>query len=150
MRNLGASARLPGAGLATVTTTLIPYAETLLAKSQELISRGEFNIATVVAHMACELAAERAISRTLANRNLTDLENAITGFVSGYNLASERHRNLYNALSGRTIHEQPFWQAFKESAKRRNAAVHKGASVTKKQAEDTQRAATEMVTYLNQ
>jgi hypothetical protein len=102
-RKLGMSARLQGAGFATATITVIPYAETLLAKSQELISRSDFNIATVVAHMACEIAAERAISRAFANRDLGYLENAVTTLVSGYNLASERNRNLYNALSGQTI-----------------------------------------------
>ena len=55
---------------------------------------------------------------------------------------------IYNTLSGRTMQDQPFWQAFKESAKRRNAVVHKGAGVTKEQAEETQRAATELVAYL--
>jgi hypothetical protein len=130
-------ARGQGVGFAAATITVIPYAETLLAKSQELISRGDFNIATVVAHMACEIAAERAISRAFAHRDLGYLENAVTSFV-GYNLASKRNRNLYNALSGRTIHEQPFWQAFTDSAQRRNAAVHGGANVTKEEAEDTE------------
>ena len=60
----------------------------------------------------------------------------------------KRNRNLYNALSGRMIYEQPFWQAFTDSAQRRNAAVHRGASVAKEEAEDTQRVATELVAYL--
>jgi hypothetical protein len=77
-RRLGMSARGQGVGFAAATITVIPYAETLLAKSQELISRGDFNIATVVAHMACEIAAERAISRAFAHRDLGYLENAVT------------------------------------------------------------------------
>ena len=69
-RKQGISARLQTASFATGTITVIPYAETLLAKSQELISSGDFNIATVVAHMACEIAAERAISLAFASRGL--------------------------------------------------------------------------------
>jgi hypothetical protein len=37
---------------------LVPYSETLLAKAQELITKGDFtnfSIAVVVAHMACEM-----------------------------------------------------------------------------------------------
>jgi hypothetical protein len=107
----------------TASLTLIPYAETLLAKSQELISRNEFNIGAVVAQMACEIAAERAISRAFVSRGLEYLEDAVSSFLFGYNLATKRNRNLYNALTGREIQNQP------ESADRRNAAVHRGASV---------------------
>jgi hypothetical protein len=149
-RKQGISARLQAASFATGTITAIPYAEILLAKSQELISRGDFNIATVVAHMACEIAAERAISLAFAIRGLGYLEDAVTSFVFGYNLSTERIRNLYNALalSGRRIQDQRFWEAFMASANRRNAVVHKAGSVTKEQAEETQRAATELVAYL--
>ena len=96
------------------TMTVIPYAETLLAKSQELISRGEYNIATVVAHMACEVAAEQALSRAFASKGLEYLDDAVTDFLIGYNIATKRIRNLYNALTGREIQKQPFWHAFKE------------------------------------
>jgi hypothetical protein len=81
--------------------------------------------------MAWEIAAERAISLAFVSRGLEYLEDAVSDFLFGYNLATKRNRNLYNALTGREIQNQPFWQAFKESAKRRNDAVHKGASVTK-------------------
>jgi hypothetical protein len=111
---------------------VIPYAETLLAKSQELISRGEYNIATVVAHMACEVAAEQALSRAFASKGLEYLDDAVTDFMNGYNLAHELNRNLYNALAGREIQKQSFWQPFKESATRRNAVMHRGQMPRKK------------------
>ena len=40
------------------------------------------------------------------------------------------------------------FEGFHGSAQRRNAAVHGGANVTKEEAEDTQRVATELVAYL--
>jgi hypothetical protein len=67
-RMQGMAGLLQGKGSTIAMVTLIPYAETLLDKSKELIQRGEFNIATVVAHMACEIAVERAISRAVADR----------------------------------------------------------------------------------
>ena len=125
--------------------TVIP---TLLAKSKELISQGEHMVATVVAHMACEVAAEQALSRAFADKGLGYLEDAVTAFLNGCNLANDRHRNLYNAVAGRKIHEQPFWRGFKESAQRRNDIIHQGASATKEQGEATYRAASQLIAYL--
>src|ERR1700730_10866338 len=45
------------------TPTLLSRSEDmLLTKAQELITTGDFSIAVVVVHMACEISAERAIS----------------------------------------------------------------------------------------
>jgi hypothetical protein len=134
--------------VASLSLTVTPYSETLLAKSQDLIAKGEFSIAVVVAHMACEISAERAISRAFVDKGIEDLEESVLAFLSGYNLATERIRNLYNAMTGKEIQKQAFWQAFKESATRRNIAVHKGGTVTKAEAEDSYKAASDLVAYL--
>jgi hypothetical protein len=125
------------------------YSETLLTKSQELISRGEFSIAVVVAHMACEIGAERAISRAFSGRGIEFLEDAVSAFLPGYNLANRRNRDLYNALTGREIQKEAFWPAFKESAERRNRTVHRGAVVTEAEAKASYEAAKSLVDYLN-
>jgi hypothetical protein len=49
--------------------------EMLLVKAQELITNGEFGIATVVAHTACEISAERAISQAFAAKGIAYLED---------------------------------------------------------------------------
>ncbi len=128
--------------------TVIPYSEALLAKSQEWIARGEFGIAVVVAHMACEIEAERAISHAFSERGIEFLEDAVSALYSGSNLAIDRIRDLYNALTGKEIHKEAFWQAFKKSATRRNDVVHKGATVTKAEAEASYQAARNLVAYL--
>jgi hypothetical protein len=128
--------------------TVIPYAETLLAKSQDLIAQGEFRIAVVVAHMACEISAERAISQAFVAKGIEYLEESVFAFLSGYSLANDRIRNLYNAVTGKEIQNQTFWSAFKASAKRRNGSVHKGATITKAEAEDSYKAASDLVAYL--
>ena len=142
------TARSQGIASSSTTMTLIPYAQTLLDKSQELILGGEHNVATVVAHMACEVAAEQALSRAFATKGLEYLEDAVTDFFNGFNLGNELIRNLYNALAGREIHEQPFWQAFKGSATRRNGIMHRGENATKEQAEATYEAAGKLIAYL--
>jgi len=131
-----------------VTGVVITYPEALLRKAQELIATGDFSIAVVVAHMACEISAERAISRAFAVKGIGYLEESILAFLPGYNLATERIRNFYNAVTGNQIQDQSFWQAFTESATRRNNAVHKGRIVTKAEAEESYKAAHDLVAYL--
>jgi phage FluMu protein Com len=132
----------------TASPTIIPYAETLLAKAKELISSGDHSIATVVAHMACEISAERALSSAYAAKDIGYLEESVRAFMNGYNLATERNRDLYVALSGKRVQDQPFWQAFKDSAVRRNRAVHGSVLVSKDEAEASYRAASDLVAYL--
>jgi hypothetical protein len=131
-----------------VTLTVTRYEDTLLAKAQELITTGEFSIAVVVAHMACEISAERTISQAFARKGVGYLEDPVLAYVSGYNLANERLRNLYNALTGNNIQDESFWAAFKASAERRNQAVHKGKIVTEAEAEDSYKAVSALIAYL--
>jgi hypothetical protein len=144
---------LPGAmGIITMagstgTLTITPLEDTLLVKAQELITKGDkddFRIAVVVAHMACEISAERAILRAFATKGIEYLEENFSNF----NLANDRLCNLYNAVTGSQIHKEPFWGTFKKSVTRRNKVVHKGMPVTKTEAEASYKAASDLVAYL--
>jgi hypothetical protein len=146
--NLQASAGQYSLVGSSATLVVITYPEALLTKAQELIAQGDFSIAVVVAHMACEISAERAISRTFADKGIGYLEESIEDLLPGYNLANDRVRNLYNALTGDQIQKQSFWQAFKNSGMRRNQAVHKGRIITKAEAEASFKAASDLVAYL--
>jgi len=68
--------------------------------------------------------------------------------LPSYNLANDRVRSLYNAATGGEIQKQPFWQQFKDSATRRNKAVHEGKIATKAEAEASFNAASSLVAYL--
>ena len=126
----------------------ISYPEKLLTAAQDLIQKGEFSIAVVVVHMACEISVARAISRALKAKGIDYLEQPIEDLLPSYNLANERVRNLYSAATGGDIQNQPFWQQFKESATRRNKAVHDGKIATKAEAEASFNAASSLVEYL--
>lgn len=140
---------LDGIGIVeSATAIIIPYPEALLTKAQELIVNGDFNIAVVVAHMACEISVERAISRAFAAKGIGYLEEAVEELLSCYNIANKRVRNLYNALTGDQIQNQSFWKSFEESATRRNKAVHEGRIVVKAAAENSHKAASDLVAYL--
>jgi hypothetical protein len=72
-------------------------------------------IAIVVAHMACEVATEGALSRACASGGVPDLEDV--------------------ALTRDKVHEQPFWLRFRESAKLRNRIMHGEQTATAAEAE---------------
>jgi hypothetical protein len=126
----------------------VSYPEKLLTVAQDLIAKGEFSIAVVVAHMACEIGVERALLRAFKAKGIDFLEQAIEDLLPSYNLANERVRNLYNAATGDQIEKTSFWQHFKESATRRNKAVHEGKIATKAEAEASLNAASCLVAYL--
>lgn len=144
---LGATGIFSMAG-STTTLTLTLYSEMLLVKAQELITKGEFGIATVIAHTACEISAERAISQAFVAKGIAYLEDWADKVVSSYSLSNSRVQDLYNAVAGDKIQDQSFWPVFKESAKRRHGFVHKGKSITKAEAEASFKAASDLVAYL--
>jgi hypothetical protein len=55
------------------------------------------------------------------------------------NLANERIRELYVALTGDEVHNAPrgFWSKFKDSATRRNKIMHEGLTVDKAAADES-------------
>jgi hypothetical protein len=85
-----ASIRLTG----TAQLSVISYPEALLSTANDLFKQSQFGIAVVVAHMACEVAAERALSASFIKRGVQYLEEPVLGFLNGYNLAAERNRKL--------------------------------------------------------
>jgi len=52
-----------------------------------LIDNGQFSISVVVSHMACEIATERSLSESFANKGIQYLEEPVGDFLNGYNLA---------------------------------------------------------------
>jgi hypothetical protein len=100
--------------------------------------------------MACEIAVEKALGLGFGRRGIPDLEEPIEAFMNGYNLANDRIRNVYVALTKDDVHKEVFWEEFKVSASRRNAIMHKGAQATKDQAEASLKAAVDLVAHLKQ
>src|SRR5262249_10438345 len=121
----------------TAHATVVTYPETLLAVARWLIDEGQFGIAIVVVHMACEIATERSLSEAFKTKGISYLEDSVMEFVSGHNLATNRIRKLYTALTEDHVEKAAFWQECKKSAERRNKIVHSTITVTKAEAEDS-------------
>jgi hypothetical protein len=135
---------------ATAELTVVTYPQTLLATSKGLFDSGQFGISVVVAHMACEVSVERALSAAFASRGLQYLEYPVLEFLNGFNLGNDRTRKLYTALTGDQIEQQRFWPDFKASAIRRNKVIHNGCIVGKAEAESSFTAASLFVAHLGQ
>lgn len=131
-----------------VTLTVYRSVEQLLSLSRSLIEDGESSVATILLHTAAEIAAESCYSAALSASGLERIETPLSKFVSSYNLANERNRNLYNALANDEIQGCVHWADFKESAKRRNRIVHSGLVVTRDDAESSFTAASEVIAHL--
>ena len=98
--------------------------------------------------MACEAAAEVAFSEAYVRAGVAHLERPVGRFLNGFNLATDRIRGLYNALSGEAVEGLPFWPAFAASSDRRNAIMHKGARATHSEAEASLQAGEALVAHL--
>jgi hypothetical protein len=130
--------------------TVSPYPKALLSIAQRLIEQGDFNIAVVTSHLACEVAAELAIEAAYAAKTLEPLGEAVDALMNGHNLGNDKHRDLYNALTGDELQKQPFWSQFKEASTKRNSIVHKRGHANKAEAETALQAATHLIRHLKQ
>ena len=135
----------------SVVGVVITYPQSFLSLARSFIDQGQFQMATIVCHMACEIAAERALSAGFAARGIPDLEEPILKPFNGYNMGgNDKLRKLYTALTNDEIQKTPFWADYKASADRRNAIIHRGASVDKPESEKSFAAATSFVAHLKQ
>jgi len=100
--------------------------------------------------MACEIATERSLAEAFVTKGISDLEDSVMEFVNGRNLATERIRKLYTALTGDEVQKAAFWQEFKKSAERRNGIIHAGVLAGPTEAEKSYKAADDLVAHLNE
>ena len=88
------------------------------------------------------------MSAAFTAKGIETLEGPVTALFSGSNLANERVRNVYVALTNDPIHTTTFWQSFKESSERRNRAVHRGQRISADEARVTCETAEAVLTHL--
>lgn len=132
----------------TVRDVLITYPQTLLTTAGSFLMQGHFDIAIIVSHMACEIAVERSISEAFIKKGVPGLRESVIALFSGYNLANDKIRKLYTALTSDNIVVQPFWQDFNESSVRRSKIMHAGVRANKTEATDSVAAASDLISHL--
>ena len=129
---------------ATYPQILLGIARFLLGKNDDKL----YGLATIVAHLACEIAIERSLSDSFARKGIASLEETVADALNGYNLANDKVWKLYASLTGDEIQEEPFWDAFLRSANRRENIIRKGLIVGRKDAEETIKAASDLLAHL--
>ncbi len=117
----------------------------LLENAERFHGSREYSVAVVVAQTACEVIAERAISKAFANKGIPELESSVTNFLISYNLGNERVQKLYAALTGDNIVGKELWMAIKRLAKTRNKSVHTGREVSETESREGLDAAHQLV-----
>jgi hypothetical protein len=60
-----------------VTLTVVRYPEILLQTANRLFDNGEYAVAVIVAHTACEVAVERIISQFFAQSNIPQVADPV-------------------------------------------------------------------------
>jgi len=133
---------------AMIKAVVTTYPQALLVAARDLATSGQPSISVVVGHMACEIATERALSRAFEQKGVKYLEKPVYDLLRSYNLANDTTRKLFTALTGDRIHDQDFWESFKESSKLRNRIVHRGETIDKERAQESLTAATAVVEHL--
>jgi HEPN domain-containing protein len=124
------------------------YPRELLKSAKDMITGGRHEIAVVTAQMACEICVERVLRTYFRFKEVTYLEDAIEDLLPSYNLANEKVRRIYSALTGDAIHQQYFWSEYKTMVSIRNKAVHAGARIQESQAQMVCRIASSVVKHL--
>jgi hypothetical protein len=133
-----------------VDLQVLTYPQRLLTLAQRLIDEGEYSVSIVVSHIACEIATDRSFTEAFRARGIEDLEEPIEKLFSGNNLGNDKTRKLYTALTGDEIQNQPFWQRFTDSAKRRNSISHNGVAYEQTEADQSLAVAKAFVAHLGQ
>jgi hypothetical protein len=129
------------------------YPQILLGITRYLLARNDnklCGLATIVAHLACEVAVERSLSDSFARTGIRSFEDAMADILNGYNLANDKVRKLYTSVTGDEIQEQPFWGNFIRSAKRRDNIIRKGLIVGRAHAEESVKTASDFLAHLTE
>ena len=126
-----------------------PYHEALLHAAKTNLDAHQHAIALVIAHMACEVLTEQAISAAFKARGVEWLDDAVTDGLPSRNLGNDRVLAVYVALTNDPIQTATFWQKFKETSALRNKAVHHGRRITADEGRIACEAAEAMVTHLS-
>ena len=129
----------------TYPQILLSIARFLLGKNEDKLC----GVVTIVSHLACEVAIERSLSDSFARKGIQSLQEPMADVLNGYNIANDKVRNLYTSLTGDEIQEQPFWDGFLRSAKRRDNIVRKGLVVGRTDAEESLAAAGDFLAHLS-
>jgi len=126
-----------------------------LEHAQDLLDRGEWDLAVVVAQTAVEVLIAQVISDRLQaigdhleENQLPRLRTNLTRNIKTYSLNDDPTRQLWDDLMQDTITNVDAWGGYKDHVKRRHGIVHRGIEVSRPQAAASLEAARSMIEHL--
>jgi hypothetical protein len=122
--------------------------DALLETAGRLRADGQHEAAIAMAQTACEVCTETMLQALFRINGITYLVEPVGNLLPSYNLANERVRKLYMAISGDPIQDESFWNAFKLHTKRRHEVVHGGRGAEPWESEESVEAVSAVVAHL--
>ncbi len=104
----------------------MPFHRKLIDEAQSSLKSNSFELAVVLSQAASEMCTEWALTGLFAMRDDSDLTDPILSLFQVRNICTERVRRVYEALSGDSPTQLPFWAQLMDHHNRRNALVHRG------------------------
>lgn len=114
-----------------------PYHRDLLALSAALGTEGRYELAVIVAQMACEVLSEQTLTPLLKG-----------GKARNFNVHGTDTLKLYTKLTRDPIDNQTFWSDYGTHAVRRHEVVHRGRRVSSAEARESVSVATQFVDHV--
>ena len=126
-----------------------------LDRAQDLLDRGDWDLAVVVAQTAVEVLVAQVISDRLQaigdhlhENQLPTLRTNLTRNIKTYSLNDDPTRELWDDLMEDTIKRANVWADYKDHVKRRHGVVHNGVEVRQAQATASLAAARAMIEHI--
>jgi hypothetical protein len=125
----------------------------LIQSAFGMYERGEFEWAVVALQTAVEVVVEQRVAQMLEWRELGSLGDAIGDvLVRNYRFTDGRFKALWAALTGDTpetlAREQGWWSGYMEHVRLRDQIVHRGATASERNAEQSMEAALGAISYV--
>ncbi len=126
-----------------------PIYTQLLDAANQHHSAGRHQESVIFGQMAAEVAAESRLNALILQVHPTSVQAVLEQQLAyNANLARQEIRRMYDALSGDSIADQPWWSEFTANSKRRNDVAHRGTSVTPDEAARGLAAVSSLIAYI--
>jgi HEPN domain-containing protein len=122
----------------------------ILPTVRQLLDGGQYQLAVVIAQVACELRTEQVMRAAINKVEPASLRDWLHKSARrGNNLADPRTSERYTALTGDKINPgEGLWQQYVKHVDRRNEVAHRGANVSKEDAEHSYETARKVIEHL--
>jgi hypothetical protein len=111
---------------------------------------GYHEAAIITAQTACEVCTEIVLTDAFDSRGIGYLTDPVGDLLPNYNLAHDKVRKVYEAVTDDAIAQEPFWPTFKEHNKKRNGVTHRGERATRADADASIAVVEEVIRHIQQ